>query len=90
MTRLLRVTNPVARKDYPCMASEWICNGSELLDFTFSERKLIVKAYRNNWKIKKGERYTYQSMVCCGEFYVFKAITDLHFICIKYDIYEDC
>lgn len=90
MTDLLRELNPKARKNYPCQASEWIFNMFEPEDFTFSEKRDLVRARRNGFKIHKGEDYTYQSLVDAGEFSTFRAITALHEMCIKYDIYEDC
>jgi len=87
---VLREEYPTARKDHNCSACEWIFN-SDLrdYDFTFSELREIVKARKNNCKIKAGERYIKQINICDGDFYVFKAIPAIHDICIKYDIYCD-
>ncbi len=86
---LLSETHPVARNPYNCDACEWILNSCDPSDLTFSERKTLVKARRNEFMIKKGEKYTYQALVYWGDFIVFKAITSIHLICLKYDIYDD-
>ena len=91
MATLLRESAPIARKDYNCMASDWLTNDywwrSENL-FTFSEFRSIAKAKANNWKVKKGEKYIRNAMVHEVKFYEFIAIPEIHAICTKYDIYE--
>ncbi len=80
----------IAAKDHSCSACEWIYNCIDDIDFlTFSEKRTIVKARKNDWMIKKGEKYFVQNNVQDGEFYVFKAIPAIHEICIEYDIYEE-
>ena len=50
--------NPVARKDYYCNASDWICN-SFLCDEDYDPEDLVTieKAREENWKILKGTKY---------------------------------
>jgi len=62
MVQVISESKPKARKDYWCMASEFLTNG-DIRDctFTFTEWRYIVKAKRNNWKVKKGEIYTRQA-----------------------------
>ncbi len=71
------------------MACEWIsnCMGRNGNPFNFTEWRAIVKAWHNKWMIKKGEPYVYQVLKNSDGFYVFKAIPEIHAICIKYDIY---
>lgn len=73
------------------MASDWIINGDvDPLRLTFGERRQIVTARRNGWRIKAGERYVRQAVKCCGDFGNFVAIPALHEICLKYDLYDQC
>ena len=77
-----------AKKDYICNACEWLFE-TELIDFTIAEYRAMVRAKRNGYMIKKGERYLRQVNVCGGDFMVFKAIPEIDEICQKYDIYQD-
>jgi len=75
------------------MASDWIVNGD--LSETFrccdwTEKRAIIKARRNNWKIQPGQRYIRQAVVWEGRLGTFKAIPEMHDICVKYDLYEEC
>lgn len=79
---------PIARKDYPCMASEFLRDlGFCRSPLTFSELRKVVVARRNGWMIKKGTPYVYQFNKYDGDRYVFRAIKDIHEICLKYDVY---
>ena len=90
MTEVIFESTPVARKDHDCMASEWFLN-SDVFDYlTFSEKKIVVRQKRNGWKIRKGQQYIRQFNKGCGDVWVFKAIPEIHELCLKYDLYEDC
>lgn len=89
MCTILREGTPVARKNYCCDASDWIMNSDVFSDCTFKEKRQIVIAQRNGWKIKKGDKYTYQVNIWSGDFNVFKAITAMHDICVNYDLYQE-
>ena len=82
---------PKARKEHNCDACDLILNDlASLVDeLTFSEKREIVKARRNNWKIQKGEIYVRQSNKMDGEFYTFKAILPIHEICLDHEVYGD-
>lgn len=84
-----RVTEPKARKDYCCDAAEWVLNSGVIEALTFSEKRTIVKARRDKWRIKKGTRYVKCQGKFNGEFTVFKARFDLAIICEAYKLYED-
>jgi hypothetical protein len=86
-------TYHIARKVHHCMASEWIINGDLHETFrccTWEEKKDIIRAKRNNWKIQPGQKYMRQAMVWEGKLGTFKAIPEMHDICIEYDLYQDC
>lgn len=92
-TQIGETTHPKARKTYRCMASDWIVNGDLYEIFrgcTREERRAIVKARRNRWSIQPGQIYVRQAMVWDGRMGTFKAIPEMHDICLKYDLYEDC
>lgn len=85
-------TYPKARKDYRCMASEWITNGDlaeTVYHCSYAEKRAIVRAKRNGWKIKKGERYLRQCIVWEGRLETFRAIPAMHEICLKQDLYQE-
>lgn len=77
------------------MACDWIREGllsyHELPDnITFGEKRLIAAAKIKQWKILKGERYLRQTMIGDGGMYEFKAIPEMHKICVKYELYPEC
>jgi len=87
---ILRNSNPTARKDYFCDACEYILNnGINGLGWTISELRIIVKAKRKGYKIIKGEKYIHQVGIYNGDFGVFKAIPEIHELCLKYDLYDN-
>ncbi len=84
---------PVARKDYPCIASIWLREmgfhgtGTNL---SFTEFRSIIKARSHGWKILKGEKYVKQNNIQDGKMVVYRAIPEIHEICLKFDCYSDC
>jgi len=89
MITVLRNTYPIAKKQYNCQAYEWISNVCDSFeDMTFSERKHIVIARKNKGNILKGQRYLYQVQVD-SKIITFRAIPELHEICLKYNIYPE-
>lgn len=85
---LLRHSEPVAKKDYSCDACVWLFESDYRYGLTISEYRSIVKAQRNGYKIKSGDKYIYQVGIYDGNFYIFRAIPDIHKICLKYDMYD--
>ena len=86
--QVLSEQTPIAKKQHTCNACEFINESWGDAYFTISELRLIVSARRNGYKIVKGQRYIKQNNVCDGEFYTFKAIPEMHDICLKYDLYD--
>jgi hypothetical protein len=85
---VLSESEPIARKQHNCSACEFILDcGVHGFGYTFAELRLIAKAKRNNYKIVKGQKYLKQNNVCDGEIYTFKAIPEMHELCLKYDHY---
>lgn len=96
MTTLKQIDIKKVKKDHYCNACDWLRNGDGLgmirngeIKTTISERRAIVKAKNNNWKVKKGERAIYFVGVYNGDFYYCHCIPEIHNICVKYDLYED-
>lgn len=92
MSTVIEETFPKARKKHVCMACDWIRNtvGSDIIEhLSFAEKRAVVKARRNNYLVVPGEHYIRQFISCCGEVYVYKAIPEIHSICINNDLYED-
>jgi len=89
MIVILSESKPLARKAHNCMACDFILScGVNGFGYTFAELRLIVKARRNNYKIVKGQKYIRQNNICDGDIYTFKAIPEMHELCLKYDHYE--
>ena len=88
MSQVLSETHPIARKDYPCGACEWLLKGG-LPDLKYSEAKLWIKAQREGFKIKAGTRYLKQANIFGGDFCCFRARPEINELCMKYDIYEE-
>ena len=89
MVETLSSKTRIARKDHKCMASEWIREGDYRSGFTFSEYRAIAKAKANNWKIKKGDSYSWAQCKYDGILYEWKAIPEIEAICHKYNYFAD-
>ncbi len=88
MITVLSESEPVARKEHKCMACEWVLTaGLDIADFSMREKRLLVKAKKNKYKIDKGQKYIRQGNIQYGELYTFKAIPEIHQICLDHDIY---
>lgn len=89
MSIVLSDTQPIAKKDYHCDACAWLLNGGFPEGMKISEWRSIVKAKRNGWKVKVGQKYLRQTGIYDGDFYCTKSIPEIHEICLKYDVYEN-
>lgn len=81
-----------AEKNYSCDACSYFILDtapSHFKDLTFSERKAIVRAKRNNWEIKKGQPLVKTHMVSDdgGSDMIWRTIPEIEMICTKYDLY---
>lgn len=87
---LLRESNPVARKNYPCGAYHWIsqsCFGER--DFEPDDWKTICAFMAAGGVIHKGELHIYQVGIDGGDFSVFRANKAMHQICLDYTLYPE-
>jgi hypothetical protein len=96
MDTLLSSVERTARKDHVCDASEILrnCYGSaESIIYELSlegyDADCVRGAELYEWKIKRGQKYTDQTGIYEGSFCTFKAVTPLHEICIKFNMYDD-
>ena len=88
--RTISQSTPVARKTYGCDACVWLTEGGmDFLDeMTFTDKREIVKARQNGWRILKGEKHTQATLISCdGDMISWRAIPAIDEICKKYDIY---
>ena len=85
---LLKNKTQKAKKEYSCDACVWLFESDYRYGLTISEYRSIIKAQRNGCKILAGEKYVYQCGIYEGDFYVFRAIPDIHEICLKYEMYD--
>ena len=89
MITVLSESMPKARKTHRCMASEIILgSGINGFGYSFSDLRIIVAAKKNKFKIVKGQHYLRQNNKCDGDIYTFKAIPEMHQICLDHDLYE--
>lgn len=90
MTQLLKQTTPKARKEYDCMASEWVREClPDLSGLSFTEKRAIVNARAKNYKIEVGETYLRQVVKYDGELISCTMIPEIHAICINHDLYQE-
>lgn len=82
-------SEPVARKDYHCDASEYINEALGESIFSFSDLRLIAKAKQDKWRIKKGQKYIKVKGKWDGDFCVFRARPELNDLCLKHDLYYE-
>ena len=90
MVEIIHESEPIARKEYSCMACAFLFELDDPceLGLTFKEKREVVKARQKKCKILKGEKYIRQFNKADGDTYSFRAIPAIHKICLKYDLYE--
>lgn len=95
MVEILSQQNPTARKDYYCDAWVFLEQYGSLrqiineLNITFAEKRVIIKTWKDGRKIRKGTKYTKQNNKMSGDVYTFRAIPEIHEVCIKNEMYYD-
>lgn len=91
MKKLIHEHFPVSRKEHHCMASDWLCNDLSFYwdEMLFHEKRSLIRAKNNNFKIKPGQVYVKQFIKNSDDVvFTFKAIPELHQICVRLDIYD--
>lgn len=87
--RVLSESTPVARKEHGCDACDFIIEALGAVEFSISDMRKIVVARRNRWKIQPGQRYIRQFNTDGMDAWTFKAIPEMHELCIEYDLYPE-
>lgn len=89
MCTVIRESLHRSTKDRECMASLFLLPAlcDLMSELTFTEKRHIVYARKNNFNIKTGERYLRQFNKDGGDTWSFEAIPSLHKICLKYNLY---
>jgi len=86
---VLSESKPVANKEHNCDACDHLLHyGYNGTGLTMKELRSVAVAKRNNWKIAKGQQYIRQNNKFEGELYTFKAIPEIHEICLRLNFYE--
>ena len=83
------ITEQVARRDYNCSACEWVHDWINEQVFSFAELRLIAKAKRDGWRIKKGQKYIKVTGKWDGDWSVFRARPEINELCQKHGIYQE-
>lgn len=90
MITVIRENNPKARKDHDCMACDFVlAYGIDGNGFLKKELRILAKARRNKWNIIKGDKYLHQVNVYDGRIYDFRAIPEVHQICLDNKLYYE-
>lgn len=77
-------------KDYECSSCNWLREAE--IDkglLTFQERRHIIQAKWDGWKILKGQPCIKMAYIFEGEFYEDRFRPEIHAICKKYELYPD-
>lgn len=90
MCIVLKQTKQKARKAFSCDACYWIRECGNWGWLTFSELRIVAKAKQREWKIHPGDEYIYQFLVDGSDRWSFRAIPEIHDICIRHDLYPEC
>lgn len=93
MLEIISTSEHVAKKEYNCDSSEWLLEyvrdeGRLPRKITFAEKRLLVIAQREKFKILPGAKYIRQA----GKydyFYVVRMRPEIHKICCKYELYPE-
>jgi len=91
--KVISKSEPVARKNYGCDACVWIAEYPECIDdceMSFADKRIVVKARQNGWRVMKGEKHLQFTVVSCENTLVsLRVIKAINEICHKYDLYPD-
>jgi hypothetical protein len=86
-----------ARKNYGCDACICITEAGMdqderfLSDLSFAEKRALVKARKNGWRVMKGEKCVVHTLVSCDHSIImtWRAIPEIHELNIRHDMYID-
>jgi len=81
----------VAKKHHLCDASQkWLRSGYEGSDCdTGDQRKAVLAAEADNWRILPGQKYRKCKGIYDGEFFTYRARIDMDSVTYDLDMWED-
>lgn len=90
MARNIRTIIRKARKDHIDDSIVFIEESMNCLngELTFAEWRAIASLKANNWRIKKGQLYEFQTNEMDGEIYTFKSLPIIVKICQRLGLYD--
>jgi hypothetical protein len=89
MNTIIHESKQKARKNYPCDACNFLFEMDNADTLTFTEKRAVVKA-RSNKNILKGQEYVRQfNCDDSGNAWTFRAIPEIHEICMKLKLYYE-
>jgi hypothetical protein len=93
VSTILNETHHIARKEQECDAfkvlqEEMSYSAERRIKLTYPEARSFVKARRSNGKIAPGQKYYSLVHIYDEKLCHFKAIPEIHDICLKHDLYE--
>ncbi len=82
-----------SKKSFPCDASifllAWLETGDRRGQFTLKELRGLAFARKCGWRIRKGDTYIYQVAETRNKVTRFRAIPQVHAICLNKKLYKD-
>ena len=78
-----------ANKTHRCDGCDFYLDGYSWSDFTFSQKKELLKAARDKWKILKGQQYRRASVSDGSSIWTFKVRIDVDAFLDKHGIYQE-
>lgn len=78
-----------SRKDHNCNGCAVYLDGYNWNDFSFSQKKELVRVVRDKFKIKKGQKYLRSAVTDGSEIWTFKVRIDVDDFLMKHGIYEE-
>lgn len=88
MGGMITYTERTARKEHRCMSCEWLISIDDFSDFSFAEKRILVKLLRHKrGMIQKGDKYVEYVGKYDGEIHKVRYHQEAHRLCEKHDIY---
>ena len=78
-----------ARKDHVCNGCQVYLSEYSAQDFPFSQKKELIQAAKDGFKIKKGQKYLRCTVVHSGNIWTFKVRIDIDVFLTKHGIYQE-
>jgi len=89
---IIHQSTPKARKIYNCDACNFLFNEEDVrqLGLTFTEYRAVIKARKCGYRIMKGQTYIRQfNADTSGNSWTYRAIPEIHNICVRLELYGE-